>query len=290
MRYDPDRHHRRSIRLKGYDYSQPGAYFVTVCTADRECLFGEIVADEMQLNGAGAIVLAAWNDLPAHYTHVRLDSFVIMPNHIHAVIILTDAPVPVGAGFKPAPGDPATPTDPATPAGPVRAGFKPARTEPTPTVAVPTETTPGARAPTATAPTQPAPGILAPTAAVPPESVGAGFKPAPTVTNATEPVEAGLKPAPTVVRRHALPEIVRAFKTFSARRINELHDTPGVSVWQRNYYEHIIRNRSALARIRTYIETNPERWALDRENPRRTGLDDFESWIYSSPAPKGVRP
>jgi putative transposase len=92
------------------------------------------------------------------------------------------------------------------------------------------------------------------------------------------------------VRRHGLPEIVRAFKTFSARRINELRDTPGLSVWQRNYYDHIIRNRTTLERIRAYVETNPERWALDRENPRRTGVDDFESWIDPSPACKGARP
>jgi putative transposase len=83
---------------------------------------------------------------------------------------------------------------------------------------------------------------------------------------------------------------VRAFKTFSARHINELRDTPGVSIWQRNYYEHVIRNRTALERIRAYIETNPERWALDRENPRRTGVDDFESWIDSLLAPQAARP
>ena len=78
-------------------------------------------------------------------------------------------------------------------------------------------------------------------------------------------VGAGLKPAPTT--HHGLSEIVRAFKTFSARRINALHNTVGTPFWQRNYYEHIIRNQSALDRIRQYIADNPARWSEDLENP-----------------------
>ncbi|MBC7260656.1 MAG: transposase, partial [Chloroflexi bacterium] len=81
MKYDPDRHHRRSIRLKGYDYSQCGAYFVTICTQDRACLFGEIVDGGMQLNEWGQIVESTWQDLPNHVPHVQLDEFVVMPNH-----------------------------------------------------------------------------------------------------------------------------------------------------------------------------------------------------------------
>ena len=80
-------------------------------------------------------------------------------------------------------------------------------------------------------------------------------------------VGAGLKPAPTIPTRHGLSEIVRAFKTFSARRINALHNTVGAPFWQRNYYEHIIRNQSALDRIRQYIADNPARWSEDLENP-----------------------
>ena len=158
----------KSLRLRGYDYSRTGAYFVTMCTQNRANLFGKIVKNEMRLNVYGRMVQEVWNGLPWHYPHVVLDAFVIMPNHIHGIVVL---------------------------------------------------------------------------------SVGAGLKPAPT--------------------RHSLPEIVRAFKTFSARQINESRHTPGTPVWQRNYYEHIIRNQAALNRIRQYIIDNPGHWEKDRENPTR---------------------
>ena len=181
MKFDPKIHHRRSIRLQGYDYSQSGAYYVTIVAHRRECLFGEIVpvgadlksaptAPTMQLNEYGKIVERAWFDLPNHYPHIELGTFCIMPNHVHAVIII------VGAG------------------------------------------------------------------------VGAGLRPAPT-------------------ERHPLSEIVRAFKSFSARRINELRKTQGIPVWQRNYYEHIIRNTEEHNRIHLYIEANPANWLEDNENP-----------------------
>lgn len=181
-------HRNGTIRLSGYDYSRAGAYFVTTCTYGRANLFGKIVKNEMRLNVYGRMVQEVWNGLPGHYPHVALDAFVIMPNHIHGIVVLT---TPVGAGLKPAP----------TP-----------KSAPTP-------------------------------------------KPA-SITN-------DCKTAPT---RHGLPEIVRAFKTFSARQINELRHTPGTPVWQRNYYEHIIRNNAALNRIRQYVKTNPDHWKRDREN------------------------
>ena len=90
MKYDPQKHHRESIRLKGYDYSQPGGYFVTIVAQNRDCLFGEIVEGEMRLSRAGRIVQQAWMDLPNHYAAVVLDEFVIMPNHVHGVIVLMD--------------------------------------------------------------------------------------------------------------------------------------------------------------------------------------------------------
>jgi putative transposase len=174
MRYDPQKHDRRSIRLKGYDYTQAGAYFVTVCTKDRICLFGEIVDGEMRLSDSGEIVAWTWQDLPNHVSNLQLDAFVVMPNHVHGIIIITN---PV-----------------------VRA-----------------------------------------------DSVGAGSEPAPT-------------------RSHGLPEIVRQFKTFAARRINDIRGAPGAPVWQRNYYEHIIRNEKELATMREYITHNPLQWETDREN------------------------
>jgi len=184
MKYDPQRHRRRSIRLKGYDYSQPGAYFVTVCTHHLACLFGDVVDGEMELSDVGQIVQACWDDLSNHYQHVRLDAFVIMPNHVHGIIVLMDYD-----------------------------------------------------------------NI---------DNVGAGFKPAPTET-----------PAP--VKRHGLPEIVRAFKTFSSRHINQWRGTPGTPVWQRNYYEHIIRDSNEFNHIRQYTTYNAARWLEDENHPARIG-------------------
>jgi REP-associated tyrosine transposase len=171
MTYNPEIHHRRSIRLKEYDYSQSGAYFVTVCAWKEECLFGEIKNGEMLLNKYGGIVRNCWDDLPNHYQHAQLDEFVIMPNHVHGIIVL---------------------------------------------------------------------------------KVGAGFKPAPT-------------------KQYGLPEIVRAFKAFSSRRINDIRDTCGISIWQRNYYERIIRGEKDLHSIREYIRYNPLKWEEDEENPNLKG-------------------
>jgi putative transposase len=194
---NPKAPRRKSIRLKHYDYSQAGAYFVTVCTHERQCLFGEIQNGNMRLNQFGQIVADCWLNLPHHYSHIELHDYVVMPNHFHGIVVIVDT---VGAGF-------------------VRAGFKPARTE------------------------------SLEFARKEPAMVGVGLKPAPT--------------NPTPTGRHGLPEIVRALKTFSARRINEYRNTPGISVWQRNYYEHIIRNEAAYLKIANYIQTNPQRWLED---------------------------
>jgi REP element-mobilizing transposase RayT len=173
---------RRSIRLKEYDYSLAGAYFVTICAHKRECLFGEVLDGQMRLNDAGRLIQAAWESLPEYYPHVVLDVWVVMPNHFHGVIIL------------------------------VGAGLKPAQTE----------------------------------------------------------------------NRHGLPEIVRAMKTFSSRRINEMRGTSGVPVWQRNYFERVIRNDNEMHRSREYIVNNPAKWDLDRENPVNSYARKYESEIADS--------
>jgi len=89
--YDPQRHHRRSIRLRGYDYTQPGAYYVTIVTQERECLFGEVVDGKMRLNRAGQVARREWERLPCRFPHIRLDAFIVMPNHIHGIIIIDHA-------------------------------------------------------------------------------------------------------------------------------------------------------------------------------------------------------
>jgi putative transposase len=98
--YNPDIYHRQSIRIRGYDYSKAGAYFVTICTKNRECLFGAIRDEEMHVNELGVIIQQCWEDLPDHYVHMELDAFVIMPNHVHGIIVLNDGNG--RAGLKPA--------------------------------------------------------------------------------------------------------------------------------------------------------------------------------------------
>ena len=177
-----NRRERKRLRHPTYDYASPGAYFITTVTKGRLHLFGDVIGGKMRLNEFGEIVDLTWHDLPNHVAGILLDAFVVMPNHVHGIIVITDDNTNVGAG-----------------------------------------------------------------------SVGAGSEPAP-----TEPAH--------VNKRHGLPEIVRQLKTFSARRINQLRQTPGVAVWQRGYHDRIIRDDREWAAIRAYILDNPRRWAEDRNN------------------------
>ena len=97
MKYDPALHHRRSIRLRGYDYSQAGAYFITICTHHRRCIFGHIENQEMVLNEYGQVAYREWEKLPARWPQVELGAFQIMPNHVHGIIIIRDVAFHVGA-------------------------------------------------------------------------------------------------------------------------------------------------------------------------------------------------
>ncbi len=87
MTFDPDKHHRHSIHLHGYDYAQTEAYFVTACAYEQTCLFGEVSRGEMAVNDFGRILKACWLEIPAHFPNVAVEAFVVMPNHIHDVII-----------------------------------------------------------------------------------------------------------------------------------------------------------------------------------------------------------
>jgi len=215
MPYNPNIHHRHTIRLQGYDYSQSGLYFVTICVQNRECLFGEIADGEMILNEYGKIVQMVWDELPQHYKNVELGEFIVMPNHIHGIIIITDTAV-VGACLKPA--------------------------------QITDDTIDGAGC----------------------AVVGAGLKPAQITDDIIDGagcavVGAGLKPAPTgETKTHGLSEIVRALKTFSARKINEMRNTCGKKLWQRNFHEHIIRNEKSHQYIANYIVNNPAKWDNDK--------------------------
>ena len=185
-----NRRRRHSIRLRDFDYSQAGAYFVTVCTYERACRFGDVVDGNMRLNEAGRIVEQCWAAIPIHFPDVVLDAFVVMPNHVHGIVIITRKTV--GAkNFSPLPGSGAE----------VRTPRSPSKT---------------------------------------------------------------------------IGSIVRGFKVGATKWFRE---NGGIDkVWQRNYYEHIIRGDEFLNRIREYIQNNPMQWAYDRENPAA---------VKGSPEPAG---
>ncbi len=198
MVFNPKKHNRCSIRLKGYDYTEPGAYFITICTSKREHLFGHIQDEKMHLNRYGEVVQFNWNNLPKIYPHVQLNEFIIMPDHIHGIIMLKNDPV--GAGT-------------------LRERLSAKRT-------------------------------LREQRTLTIESL----------------TKNPYKPAPTPQKRHGLPEIIRSLKTYSATRINQLRSTKGNSVWQRGYYERIVRDEQALFNIRRYIINNPLKWKKDKLN------------------------
>ena len=182
---------RRSFRLKDYDYSRAGAYFVTICTQGKKNLFGEILKENMFLNEMGRIVEKWWAEIENKFKNVELDEFVIMPNHFHGIIIIVGADLCVC---------------------PDKMG----------------------------------------------EHVGS-----------------------------PLHRIVQWFKTMSTneyiRNVCNHGWTPfSKRLWQRNYYEHIIRNEEKLNKIRYYIQTNPLKWHLDRENRQRIGSDELEDEIFIS--------
>ena len=101
-RFDPKIHHRRSNRLKGYDYSQAGAYFVTIVSQGRMSFFGAIRDGEMIFNDAGRMVHAIWESMPERFPQIELGAFVVMPNHFHAIVIINDSAA-LGAGTSPCP-------------------------------------------------------------------------------------------------------------------------------------------------------------------------------------------
>jgi REP element-mobilizing transposase RayT len=173
---------RRSLRLRGYDYGQAGAYFVTICTQDRHCLFGEADRHSIRLNEDGRMLTDLWMDIPSRFRDVALDSFIVMPNHLHGIVVLPDL-----------------------------CGKATAR---------------------------PAEGALATLGSV----VGA-FKSATTL------------------------EYIRGVRTRAWPAFRR-------HLWQRSYYEHVIRNEMSLDRIRRYIVENPGRWAFDKENPFRDERSD----------------
>jgi len=191
MKFDPQKHHRRSIRLKNYDYSQKGAYYVTTNVQNRECLFGVIVNNEMVLSESGQMIDEQWSALPERFPNIELDLYQIMPNHFHGILMI------VGAAF-----------------------------------------------------------MAAPSLVVAHDMEMNSIQ-----ENATD-----TRPAPT------LGDIIGAFKSITTNEyVKGVEDKNwprfDKRLWQRNYYEHIIRDEADLNRIRNYIQSNPANWDKDEENP-----------------------
>ena len=194
-KFDPRKHHRRSIRLKGYDYSQNGAYHVTVVTQGRECLFGEIVDGKMRLNEHGEIVQKWWNELPIHFPTVELGAFVIMPNHTHGIIFIITK----------------------------RRG----------------------------------------------EVISPHDHPNNNFQDAYVDETSNLDGETPPLRKWTLGQIVAYFKYQSTKEMNQIETEKAITkFWQRNYYEHIIRDEKDLQNKTGYINANPSLWDEDKNNPR----------------------
>jgi putative transposase len=247
MPYDPFNHHRRSIRLKGYDYTQPGAYFVTMVTKYRECLFGNVSDSTMITNENGSIVQSMWCELPGRFPDIELDEFKVMPNHIHGIIYISET---VGARSpRPEPSWVGNPlTESSGPPRPVSLGA--GKTNPMSLWAGKTlseSSHPSRPGSTGTAKTTPI--------------ISRAGKPRPYVANTPPDIDS--------IRPPTLGQIIAYFKYQTTKQINRIRGTPGAPVWQRNYHDHIIRNMDELARIREYIRNNPLAWEMDDEYPRK---------------------
>lgn len=194
MKDNAEKHHRRTIRLKDYDYSHAGAYFVTVCAWKKECLFGEIVDREVRLNDYGQVVMSEWQATAMIRHEVKLDEFIIMPNHLHGIVIINTNGPCVGAN---------------------------------------------------------------------------GCSPK---IRRTEQMKTGRSAeSPLRIKQKSISSLIAGFKSAVTKSINVARSAPGAPVWQRNYYEHIIRNEKELHAIRQYIRYNPMKWDEDDENPDKTG-------------------
>jgi REP element-mobilizing transposase RayT len=228
------RFHRRSVRLKDYDYSLPGAYFVTLVTRSRDCIFGAIQGEGIALSRAGQIVELVWKLIP-NYFLVRLDEWIVMPNHFHGIIVIDGPDFGKGeAGGKELHLPQSAPLPSASPQQPNRAG---------------TDRGGGVGKGEADGNELhlPQSALLSPASPQRPNDMASN------------------RPAGTVPG--SLGAIIHTFKSMTTYKINALQKTPGGMIWQRNYYEHIIRSEEEWERIRLYIQVNPLRWEEDDENP-----------------------
>jgi REP element-mobilizing transposase RayT len=189
MSYNPSLHNRHSIRLQGYDYSQSGAYFITICTDKKKKYFGDIVNGDVKLNLVGQYAFHQWKLIPQRFTNVELDEFIIMPNHIHGIIVIRSGS---GEGSD----------------NEVMDGKQRLFSDPS-------------------------------------------------------PIHVHEKIHPNGTYPGSIGAIVQNFKSSTSRKINAMPKMKGITIWQKNYYDHIIRNEEDYARIVEYIRINPQKWEQD---------------------------
>ena len=209
-----DKYRIESVRLQGYDYSQPGAYFITIVTHNRQCLFGNIVDGEMMLNEFGVLVKNEWLKTGIIRPNIVIDAFVVMPNHLHGILIITGNDD--GRGFRGGGGRDTL----------QRVSTTKSEMESDTKSEMESDTKSDMESDT-----------------------GMG----------TKTMEQFGKPT-----TNSIPTIVRLFKSTTTKQINQLRQTPMQPLWQRNYYEHMIRNEIELNRIRQYINDNPKKWKTDK--------------------------
>ena len=267
MVYDTEIHRRRSLRLKGYDYTHVGAYFVTIVTQGRLCLFGEIVGKEMRLNEAGKMMCGIWEALPQRFPTIEIDMFVVMPNHLHGIVVIKNRATTRVA-----------PTNQNPDRGVENMPNAPNRTTTTVNHTKLTNVGAGLVLARNTNRTE----HRENTTVHPIESndAGAGLVLARN-TNRTEH-RATTRVAPTeimdggvdapITDRFALGDVIGAYKSLTTveytRGVKQVKWSPfHRRLWQRNYYEHVVRHDESLRQLQQYILDNPDQWAFDKENP-----------------------
>ena len=203
VKYNPARHHRHSIRLKGYDYSSAGAYFITAVLHHRMHLFGRVCENGMQLSEAGKIAHRCWEEIPLHFPHTALDEFIIMPDHMHGIVVIVEEE---NGGY---------------------------------------EDCSGGGSAQLNAPTR----------------LSISASPIVNISSSTRKDNYFSIISP---KKKTLSVIIRTYKAAVTTicRENGIHEFQ----WQRNYYEHIIRNEREFMAIRKYILNNPAQWLHEREN------------------------
>ncbi|MEA2096241.1 MAG: transposase [Candidatus Cloacimonadota bacterium] len=221
---------KNSLRLESYDYSWSGAYFITICSYKREEIFGEIENGLMHLNNAGNIINDCWYQIPKNYEKIKLDDFVIMPNHIHGIIWI------VGAIHE--------------------SPEKNQMIHESPIVKRKIH-----ESPDATQAIHESPKVK--------RKIHESPRLKETILESSKDNSSQNKgvirelPLRIERRKMKISKIIGRFKMNSSKLINDIHNSKGYHVWQRSYYDHIIRNKNDLNNKKQYIQNNPSNWEID---------------------------